>query len=79
MPFHIAVTTGEPAGIGPEICVKAVFTGRVKSPVTLIGDKHLLMHTAETLGFGSMFPEWVSFGAPGHAGPTRYGQFTLCG
>lgn len=74
MPFHIAVTTGEPAGIGPEICVKAVFTGRVKSPVTLIGDKHLLMHTAETLGFGSMFPEWVSFEHVPLAHPVTPGQ-----
>ena len=41
MSSSIAITTGEPAGIGPEICVKAVFTGRVKSPVTLIGDKKL--------------------------------------
>ena len=57
----IAITTGEPAGIGPEICVKAVFTGRVKSPVTLIGDQNLLIKTSEKLGFGSIFPSWVHF------------------
>ena len=61
MSSSIAITTGEPAGIGPEISVKAVFTGRVKSPVTLIGDKKLLIKTSEKLGFGSIFPDWVKF------------------
>lgn len=61
MSSSIAITTGEPAGIGPEICVKAVFTGRVKSPVTLIGDEKLLVRTSEKLGFGSIFPHWVRF------------------
>lgn len=61
MSLPIAITTGEPAGIGPEICVKAVFTGRVKSPVTLIGDKNLLIKTSEKLGFGTIFPHWVQF------------------
>ncbi len=61
MTSRIAITTGEPAGIGPEICVKAVFTGRFKSPVTLIGDERLLVKTAEDLGFGSIFPQWVEF------------------
>lgn len=61
MTSTIAITTGEPAGIGPEICVKAVFTGRVKSPVTLIGDEKLLVNTSVKLGFGTIFPSWVSF------------------
>ena len=61
MSHTIAVTTGEPAGIGPEICVKAVFTGRFKSPVTLVGDKRLLIETSEKLGFGSLFPDSVFF------------------
>lgn len=61
MSHTIAVTTGEPAGIGPEICVKAVFTSRFKSPVTLVGDKRLLIETSEKLGFGSLFPDSVFF------------------
>lgn len=57
----IAITTGEPAGIGPEICVKAVFSGLATAPVTLIGDKTLLVQTAEMLGFGTVFPNNVLF------------------
>ncbi len=36
----VALTTGEPAGIGPEICTRAVF--ETNRPVCLIGDRDLL-------------------------------------
>lgn len=77
MSSSIAITTGEPAGIGPEICVKAVFTGRVKSPVTLIGDKKLLIKTSEKLGFGSIFPDWVKFEHVPLAHPAVPGQLDV--
>ena len=77
MSSSIAITTGEPAGIGPEICVKAVFTGRVKSPVTLIGDKKLLIKTSEKLGFGAIFPDWVKFEHVPLAHPAVPGQLDV--
>ena len=77
MSSSIAITTGEPAGIGPEISVKAVFTGRVKSPVTLIGDKKLLIKTSEKLGFGSIFPDWVKFEHVPLAHPAVPGQLDV--
>lgn len=46
---HIAITTGEPAGIGPDICTllaKQHFDARI----TLIGDKDMLMQRAQKLG-----------------------------
>jgi 4-hydroxythreonine-4-phosphate dehydrogenase len=48
---RIGVTMGDPAGIGPEIVLKAVAEGEVLeacSPV-IIGDAQLLAHTARTL------------------------------
>ena len=62
MSSSIAITTGEPAGIGPEICVKAVFYRTGSShPSRYIGDKSILIETSEKLGFGSIFPDWVKF------------------
>jgi 4-hydroxythreonine-4-phosphate dehydrogenase len=44
----IALTTGEPAGIGPEVAIKAA--AEVAVPLTLIGDRALLEGTARRLG-----------------------------
>ncbi len=48
-PPHIAITTGEPAGVGPDICIQLTqqyFDARI----TLIGDKNMLMRRAKSLG-----------------------------
>ena len=55
----VAVTTGEPAGIGPEVSVKAAFAADF--PVTLIGDERFLRETAEKAGLPSAFPANVRF------------------
>ena len=45
----IAVTSGEPAGIGPELCLRlATFPGDV--PLVVIGDRDLLAERAKLLG-----------------------------
>ena len=45
----IAVTSGEPAGIGPELCLRlATFPGDVK--LVVIGDRNLLAERARLLG-----------------------------
>lgn len=51
----VALTTGEPAGIGPEICVRAVY--QTDQPVCLIGDCELLETQRQAFGL----PNW-----PGH-------------
>ncbi len=56
----IAITAGEPAGIGPEVTVKAVFSGKITVPITLVGPEAYLRQTAERLGFGE-FPANVFF------------------
>ena len=49
MPPVIAVTSGEPAGIGPELCLRlSAYTGEAH-PVVL-GDRHLLAERAAALG-----------------------------
>src|SRR5260221_11390201 len=48
---HIGITMGDPAGIGPEVVLKAVAEEEVRAvcqPV-IIGDAQLLAHTARTL------------------------------
>ncbi|HTT12532.1 MAG TPA: 4-hydroxythreonine-4-phosphate dehydrogenase PdxA [Burkholderiaceae bacterium] len=40
--MRIAITTGEPAGIGPEISVAALDAAHASASVTLIGDRDLL-------------------------------------
>jgi 4-hydroxythreonine-4-phosphate dehydrogenase len=49
MPPVIAVTSGEPAGIGPELCLRlATFPGDVQ--LVVIGDRNLLAERARLLG-----------------------------
>jgi len=46
----IAVTMGDPAGIGPEIVVKAFADPRLTEPALVVGDARLLRRTAAALG-----------------------------
>ena len=68
---RIGITMGDPAGIGPEVVLKAVAEDEIKRvcvPV-IIGDAQLLAHTARTLDLqsgydiirtGESFPEQLS-------------------
>src|SRR6266542_3367493 len=52
---RIGITMGDPAGIGPEVVLKAVAEGEVRRvcvPI-IIGDAQLLAHTARTLDLQS--------------------------
>src|SRR5690242_8138657 len=51
----IAIPVGDPAGIGPEICLKAVLDPQVRAagdPI-IVCDPHLLARHAEACGLGS--------------------------
>jgi 4-hydroxythreonine-4-phosphate dehydrogenase len=52
--MRIALTTGEPAGIGPEIALRAA--AQSDAPVTLLGDAALLEATARACGLGWPLP-----------------------
>ena len=54
----IAITMGDPAGIGPEVLLKAVTAGRVKrccNPI-ILGDENILNHIARKLGLADHLP-----------------------
>jgi 4-hydroxythreonine-4-phosphate dehydrogenase len=66
MTAALVITTGEPAGVGPEISLRAALATR--QPCVLLGDRQLLGATAQRLGAGTLPPhltlEHVGLGAP---------------
>lgn len=59
----VALTAGEPAGIGPELCAAMAAQGL---PVVLVGDRGLFESRAACLGLALDLPDWRE-GAPGPA------------
>jgi 4-hydroxythreonine-4-phosphate dehydrogenase len=57
MTAPIAITTGEPAGIGPEIAVAAACASHL--PTVLLGDRQLLQQAAESVRVAWPLPSWV--------------------
>lgn len=53
---RLAVTSGEPAGIGPELCLRLA---EREWPVVLLGDRGLLEARAATLGLMPTFRDYV--------------------
>ena len=56
----IAITTGEPAGIGPEIALKAAISVGNTLPIELVGSEKLLRDTASRLGLPETLPSHVT-------------------
>ena len=63
----IAVTVGEPAGVGPELCLRLA-ERTWPQPLVLIGDKTALDIRAAALGL-PVLPEFLAGSAPASAGP----------
>jgi len=59
----IAVTAGEPAGIGPDLCVRLA-ERKWQARLVLIGDIELLRERARRLGAGVRFGPYVARSAP---------------
>ncbi|MGE5471095.1 MAG: 4-hydroxythreonine-4-phosphate dehydrogenase PdxA [Bacteroidota bacterium] len=58
MPRLIAVTSGEPAGIGPELCLRlATYAGTAS--LVVLGDRALLRERAAALGLPVAFRDYV--------------------
>ena len=53
----VAITTGEPAGIGPEVSFKAALS--ITDPIVLIGSQALLEKEASRLGFAWPLPAHI--------------------
>jgi 4-hydroxythreonine-4-phosphate dehydrogenase len=74
-PAAIAVTIGEPAGIGPDLCVRLA-ERRWPVRLVLIGDIELLRERARRLGAGVRFVPYVRASAP-PAGAIEVAHFPL--
>jgi 4-hydroxythreonine-4-phosphate dehydrogenase len=49
MTAPLALTMGDPGGIGPEICVKALASGAVRTDVVVVGDRMALLQEVQNL------------------------------
>jgi 4-hydroxythreonine-4-phosphate dehydrogenase len=67
----LAITSGEPAGIGPDLCVQLASQG-LGTPVVVLGDKRLLQPRAPPVGVGVQLLDYD----PQHIEPPAPGQ--LC-
>ena len=54
----IAITAGEPAGIGPDICIMAAQQTETTNPLVVIADPALLTQRADHLGLPLVLHEW---------------------
>ena len=57
MPSRLAVTSGEPAGIGPELCLRLAGRSDAAQPV-ILGDRNLLEERAGALGIAIKFRDF---------------------
>jgi len=57
----VAVTSGEPAGIGPELCLRLIERGKETLPARLVilADRDLMDRRARQLGCAVVFREWA--------------------
>ncbi len=62
-PPLIAVTSGEPAGIGPELCAMLA-RRRLPARVVVLGERQLLEDRARQAGVAARFVEYVAESAP---------------
>jgi 4-hydroxythreonine-4-phosphate dehydrogenase len=59
----IAVTTGEPAGIGPELCLQLA-AQHFSARLVLLADRELLAARAATVGWSGALPDYVPDTSP---------------
>lgn len=60
--MRIAVTSGEPAGIGPDLCLTLLAQGKFNTANTeyvLLGNRTLFQQRAEQLGLNCIIPEYT--------------------
>ena len=55
----IAITPGEPAGIGPDIVLKLIPQHTSGTPWVIIADRHLLLQRAHQLGMTLTLPDYI--------------------
>ncbi len=60
----IAVTSGEPAGIGPELCLRLIERSAATARLVILGDRELLAERGRALNFAGQWREWTPGAAP---------------
>ena len=63
----IAITSGEPAGIGPEICLQLLERQTLPVQLVVLGDRRLLAERARLIGCTGTLRDWIP-GQPSEAG-----------
>ena len=63
----IAITSGEPAGIGPEICLRLLERQTLPVQLVVLGDRRLLAERARLIGCTGTLRDWIP-GQPSEAG-----------
>ncbi|MCB6183439.1 4-hydroxythreonine-4-phosphate dehydrogenase PdxA [Leeia sp. TBRC 13508] len=55
----LAITSGEPAGIGPDLCIKIAAQNKLlQQPLVILGDRQVFANRAKMLGLSFDVPEW---------------------
>jgi 4-hydroxythreonine-4-phosphate dehydrogenase len=55
---RIAVTAGEPAGIGPDLCAIAALAGRADARLVFVGDREVIRSRARLRGLAADLPDY---------------------
>ena len=63
----IAVTSGEPAGIGPELCLRLIEHASGSARLVILADRELIAERARTLNFAGQLRDWTP-GSPASPG-----------
>ena len=71
-PVILALTAGEPAGIGPELCLQLALSER-QPGIVVVACKHLLQARAQLLGLDVELDMWV----PGRPAATSPGRLSV--
>lgn len=58
-PLPLAITAGEPAGVGPDLCVQLAARA-LATPIVVIADKNLLQQRAQQLGINVELRDYVA-------------------
>jgi 4-hydroxythreonine-4-phosphate dehydrogenase len=58
----IAVTSGEPAGVGPEICLRLAecVASALPARLVVLADRHLMVERARAINFSAVLRDWTS-------------------
>ncbi|MGP9832666.1 4-hydroxythreonine-4-phosphate dehydrogenase PdxA [Marinobacter sp. NSM] len=72
-PVILALTAGEPAGIGPELCLQLALEPR-QAGIVVVASKALLADRARQLGLSVVLHNW----RPGQTPDTRAGHVSVC-